>query len=147
MHAVPVQPARHWKTLHVSACALPWYSACLDLYPMQPRDRRGTRCAESAHVVFPYDHHPNLTTRGVPKKVVLTPAFIFATKSRGLPEPFVALLEAIGTELFDLPESKICSRKRYTAASTKPTESTTTSEVDAIAMTGKSKERSGLRAG
>ena len=52
-------------------------------------------------------------------KLVLTPSFILAIKSRGLPEPPACLEAALGTAL-GFEAKKSWSRNRYSAASATP---------------------------
>ena len=65
-------------------------------------------------------------------RLVLTPSFIFAIKSRGFPPPAFAFDEETGTDL-GLDAAKSWSRKRYRAARTTPRVRTMTSDEEAMA--------------
>jgi len=73
--------------------------------------------------------------------LVLTPSFILAIKSRGLPEPLTSLEVATGATL-GLDAAKSWSRNKYKAARTTPTDRTKTSddEVAIITVAGKADE-------
>ena len=68
----------------------------------------------------------------VKMRLILTPSFIFAMKSRGFPPPAFAFDEETGTDL-GLDAAKSWSRKRYRAARTTPRVRTMTSDEEAMA--------------
>jgi hypothetical protein len=75
---------------------------------------------------------------------LLTPSFIFAMKSRGLPEPAaVSLTVGAGAAFAGPPNIPSCSRKKYRAASTTPKVRMTTSEEDAMVVEGERDEEEG----